>query len=98
MGWLASSVFCLLLLKVGPIAVLTSPPFPVMLSSLCGQPVGRSEPPWIWLSWTWVLASGGSLHVTGNGGLIKPSSPSQGRLSQSVVFGNQEMVMLASTL
>lgn len=61
MDWLASSVFGVLLLQVGPTGVLSFP------SSLCGQPVGRPEPPWIWLSWTWVLDACGSLHVRCNG-------------------------------
>lgn len=68
MDCMASSVVCLLLLKAGPTGVLTSPSFPVTLSSLSGQPVGRPEPPWIWPSWTWVLDVCGSLHVRCNRG------------------------------
>ena len=69
--------------------------FPILPSYVI-LPVGRPEPPAKAGPRCWMSAapsSSGAMEAP-----IKPSSSSQGRLNQSVVFGNQEMVMATSTL
>lgn len=66
--WLASLGLLFLTAPSQPHRVLTPPSFPVMFLNLPGQPMGRAEPLWVQLSWTWMLDVCGSLHTRYNGG------------------------------